>query len=225
VTESKAGVLFDLDGTLVDTNYLHTIAWSRALRVAKEWAPMNAIHRLVGMGGEDLLIELLGHDSSDARAARAGCYAPLIEEAVPFPGAADLLQELHRAGAIVALATSAPSDELRQMLAILDCDDNLDVITSADDVGRAKPSPEVFLKAMDAAEIDPRWALAVGDSVWDIQAARSAGIGCVGVESGGFSRHELNEEGALAVYRDVDELRQQWRTSPLGRLTAAMPTR
>ena len=125
----------------------------------------------------------------------------------------------------MALATSAPKDELEKVLAKLNADDALRLTTSADDVEKAKPAPDIFITAMDEADIDPHRALAVGDSIWDVQAARSAGIGCVAIESGGFSRHELSEEGALAVYRDVDELRQQWRTSPLGRLTAAMPTR
>lgn len=218
MSDRRAGVLFDLDGTLVDTNYLHTLAWSRALRDVGEWAPMNQIHRLVGMGGEDLLRELLGHDSPEARAARTTRYEPLIDEAVALPGASELLGELHRSGLILALATSSPGDELTRVLAVLDGACVFDVTTSADDAERAKPAPDVFLNAMETAAIDPQRALAVGDSIWDIQAARSAGIGCIGLESGGFSRHELSEEGALAVYRHVGDLGLQWRTSPLGQL-------
>lgn len=219
----RAGVLFDLDGTLVDTNYLHTLAWSRALREAGEWAPMNAIHRLVGMGADQLLPELLGHDSPEATAARARHYSDLVGDACAFPGAAQLLRSLHDRGLAVVLATSASSDELAVLRKLLDADDVIDTHTAGDDIDRSKPDPEVFLTAMRSAGIDPERALAVGDSVWDIQAARAAGIGCVAVESGGFSQHELAESGAARVYRDVDELRTQLHTSPLALIVPAVP--
>ena len=214
----RPGVLFDLDGTLIDTNYLHTLAWSRALGDAGEWAAMNAIHRLIGMGGDQLLFELLGHDSPAAAAARPRYYAELIGEARPFPGAARLLKTLHHQGVAVVLATSAPNDELAELRKVLDADDAVDTHTSGDDVEHSKPDPEVFTTAMRAGAVDPRRALAVGDSVWDIRAARAAGIGCIAVESGGFSQHELSEAGAISVYRDVNELLQQLYTSPLGLL-------
>jgi HAD superfamily hydrolase (TIGR01509 family) len=214
----RPGVLFDLDGTLIDTNYLHTLAWSRALRHAGEWAPMNAIHRLVGMGADQLLPHLLGHDSPEATAARPGHYDELIGDAAAFPGAAEILRTVHDRGLAVVLATSASDDELTVLRKILDADDAIDAYTSGDDIDRSKPNPEVFVTAMRVARIDPRRALAVGDSVWDIRAARAAGIGCVAVESGGFSQHELSEAGALAVYQDVDEFRRQLNTSPVALL-------
>jgi HAD superfamily hydrolase (TIGR01509 family) len=211
----RPGVLFDVDGTLVDTNYLHSLAWSRAFRDAGEWAPMNAIHRLIGMGGDQLVPELLGHDSPEAVAARPVRYKELIDEAHVFPGAADLLGHIHDRGVGVVLATSAPDDELLVLRAKLDADGVIDAQTTTDDINDSKPSPEVFLTAMKTASIDPERALAVGDSIWDVQAARAAGIGCVGVESGGFSQHELSEAGAIQVYRDVKELLQQLLTSPV----------
>ena len=214
-SQLRPGVLFDVDGTLIDTNYLHTLAWSRALWDAGEWAPMNAIHRLVGMGADQLLPELIGHDSPAAKKARPGHYGELIGDARAFPGAAHLLRTLHEAGLVVVLATSAPGDELAALRKILDADDAIDAQTNADDIKRSKPDPEVFITAMRAAGVDPQRSLAVGDSVWDIQAARAAGIGCIAVESGGFSQHELSESGAAAVYRDVDELRVRLQTSPL----------
>src|ERR1700691_1898926 len=116
----RAGVLFDMDGTLVDTNYLHCLAWSRALRDAGEWAPMNAIHRLIGMGGDQLVPELLGHDSPEAVAAPPDRYTGLIGEARVFPRAADLLGHIHDRGVGVVLATSAPDDELLVLRAKLD---------------------------------------------------------------------------------------------------------
>ena len=214
----RPGVLFDVDGTLVDTNYLHALAWSRALRDAGEWAPMNAIHRLVGMGGDQLVPELLGHDSPKATEARTARYSELIGDACAFPGAQRLLRRAHEAGLVVALATSAPSEELEVLLDKLDAKEAIDAQTTADDINDSKPAPEVFVTAMKTAHIDPQRALAIGDSVWDIQAARAAGIGCIAVETGGFSQHELSEAGALHVYQDVQEMFDQFWTTPLASL-------
>lgn len=214
----RPGILFDVDGTLVDTNYLHTLAWSRALDDAGEWAPMNAIHRLIGMGGDQLVPDLLGHDSPRAVQARPRRYRELLGDARAFPGASQLLRHAHDSGLAVVIATSSPAEELTALLKVLDADDAIDAQTNGDDVQDSKPSPEVFLTAMKAASIESARALAVGDSIWDIQAARAAGIGCVAVESGGFSQHELSEAGALHVYRDVKEILDQFETSPLAAL-------
>jgi HAD superfamily hydrolase (TIGR01549 family) len=214
----RPGVLFDVDGTLFDTNYLHTLTWSRAFADAGEWAPMNAIHRLVGMGSDQLVVELLGHESPEAVAARPKRYAELRGEARAFPGAAELLRECHTNDLAVVIATSAVSDELDFLLQRLQADDAIDATTTADDIEKAKPDPEVFVTAMRAGSIDPQRALAVGDSIWDIRAARAAGIGCIAVETGGYSEHELDEAGALHVYRDVQELLDQFYTSPLAAL-------
>lgn len=212
------GILFDLDGTLVDTNYLHTLAWSRALRDAGEWAPMNAIHRLVGMGGDQLVPELLGHSCDAAKERRPVRYREIMDDARALPGAAGLLRRCRDAGLRVVLASSSPADELEALRRLIGADDAMDASTTADDVERSKPAPEIFVTAMRAGGIDPGRALAVGDSVWDVKAARAAGVACVGVETGGFSNHELTEAGALHVYRSVEELLQQFQTSPLAAL-------
>ncbi|HEX4218603.1 MAG TPA: HAD family hydrolase [Acidimicrobiales bacterium] len=216
----RPGVLFDVDGTLADTNYLHTLAWSRALRDAGEWAPMNAVHRLIGMGGDQLVPTLLGHDSPQATAARPARYKELMSDARVFPGAHDLLWRLHREGVAVVVATSAPGEEVGPLLELLDAEGAIDATTTADDVTSSKPDPEVFLRAMELGSIDPERALAVGDSIWDIKAARAAGIGCLAVETGGFSQHELTESGAVRVYRDVQEVLDQFQTGPLRTLVA-----
>jgi len=218
MTRRRPGVLFDMDGTLMDTNYLHCLAWSRALRDVGEWAPMNAIHRLIGMGGDQLVPQLIGHDSPDATAARPRRYQELMSDIRAFPNARELLYRIHDLGLTVVLATSAPDDELAYLRKILDADPAIDGQTTADEVTQSKPDPEVFVKAMESASIDPGRALAVGDSVWDIRAARSAGIACITVETGGFSQHELSEAGSIRVYRDVSELLSQLHTSPLGSL-------
>ena len=212
---ARSGVLFDVDGTLVDTNYLHTLAWARAFDDVGEWAPMNAIHRLIGMGGDQLVPRLIGHDSPAASDRRAIRYRELIGEARTFPGAAELLHQVHDAGLAVVIASSAPRDELDAMLELIGAGDVIDATTSADDVTAAKPEPDVFHRAMDVGGIDPGRCIVVGDSIWDVQAARAASLPCLGVESGGFSAHELREEGALFVYRDVDELGSHFHLSAL----------
>lgn len=220
MTPGRAGVLVDCDGTLLDTNYLHALAWSRALRELGEWAPMNAIHRLVGMGGDQLVPELVGHDIDGADDVHDRYYADLKDDVRPFAKAGDFLHRLHDAGLVVVLASSASEDDLEDMRKVLDADDAIDETVNADDVERSKPDPQIFATARDKAGIDPDLVLAVGDSVWDVKAARAAGMGCVAVESGGSSRHELDEAGAIAVYRDVEELGAQLFTSPIAGLLA-----
>ncbi len=214
----RPGVLFDLDGTLVDTNYLHTLAWARAFEDAGEWVPMNAIHRLVGMGGDQLVPELLGHSSPEAVEARSAHYQDLFHDARAFPGGSELVHELHHRGLATVLATSSPAEELDAAMDLLSVRDVLDGVTTADDVEHSKPAPEVFCKAMEASGLDSSRTVAVGDSVWDVKAARAAGIACIGVESGGFSQHELSEAGALQVFRDVEEILQQLNATPLAQL-------
>lgn len=216
----RPGVLFDVDGTLVDTNYLHTLAWSRALHDAGEWAPMNAIHRLIGMGGDQLVPTLLGHACKAAARARPSRYKELMGDARAFPGAHDLLWRLQREGLAVVVATSAPDQELGPLLELLDADEAIAATTSADDIASSKPDPEVFVRAMTVGAVDPERALALGDSIWDIRAARAAGIGCIAIETGGFSQHELAEAGAVQVYRDVQEVLDQFRTGPIANLLA-----
>ncbi len=218
MNDSRAGVLFDVDGTLVDTNYLHTVAWARAFDDAGEWAPMNAIHRLVGMGSDRLVDKVLGHGSDEVAQAYKHRFQELMGDVKPFPAAAELLAHVHQAGLAVVLATSSPSADLEVFEKLLAADDAIDARTTADDVEQSKPGPDVFLAALRAGSIDPGLALVVGDSVWDVEAARAAGLGCVAVETGGFSRHELGEAGAVHVYRDVAEVLAQFRTGPLARL-------
>ncbi|MCU1346946.1 MAG: family hydrolase [Acidimicrobiia bacterium] len=215
MTTNRAGVLFDVDGTLADSNYLHTIAWARTLAEIDEWAPMHAIHRLVGAGGNEFTTRLLGRSEPKANEIENERFLELQPEVRLFPGARELLMELHREGLAVVLATSAPQKLLDAMIKLLDVGDALTAVTSADDVEHAKPEPDVFLAALAAGSVDPKRCVVVGDSIWDVQAADAAGLGCIGLESGGFSRHELSEEGALAVYRNTQHLLDQWRLSPL----------
>jgi HAD superfamily hydrolase (TIGR01509 family) len=210
--------LLDVDGTLVDTNYLHTLAWSRALRDVGESVPMNVIHRLVGMGGDQLTLRLFDRVDDQMAQGWRRHYEQLLGEVRPFPGAAELLRCVHDAGLAVVLASSSPEEHVEAMVDLLGVAGVVDSVTSANDATTSKPAPDIFEAALDAGHVDPGRALVVGDSVWDVRAGRSAGLGAIAVESGGFSRHELAEEGATAVYRDVQELLHQWRTSPMALL-------
>lgn len=209
-------ILFDVDGTLVDSNYLHTLAWSRAIRLADAWAPMNAIHRLIGMGSDSLLQTLLGREDESIAAGWKAEYDKLIVEVQPFPSAADLLGDLSNAGLGVALATSAPAEHLGQMIELLGIADIIDFSTNSDDVSKAKPDPEIFITSMRRGRGDLRTTFVVGDSTWDVEAAKAARLPCIAVESGGFSEAELRDAGAISVYKDVDALHSDLESSPLG---------
>ena len=200
---ARAGVLLDLDGTLVDTNYLHTLAWSRALADVGEWAPMHAIHHLIGAGSDQLVRRLCGHEVPGATEAHAERYRELMGEARVFPGARETLQRWHAEGLAVVLASSAPRDELEPMLALLDLDGVLDGVTSADDVDRSKPHPDVLHAALAAGGVDATQAVLVGDSVWDVEAARRAGLTTLAVETGGVCAADLLAAGAAQVFHDI----------------------
>jgi HAD superfamily hydrolase (TIGR01549 family) len=203
----RAGVLVDLDGTLVDTNYLHTLAWARALAEVGAWAPMCAIHHRIGMGSDLLVEALLGRSDPAAVDARARHYRQLMGEARAFPEAADVLRAWHEQGLAVVIASSSPRDELDAMLRLLDAGDAIDAVTSADDVDRSKPHPDVLAAALQAGSVDAERAVVVGDSVWDVHAARRAGLPAVGVETGGTAKADLLAAGAVEVHAEIGAFR------------------
>ncbi len=209
----------DVDGTLVDSNYHHTLAWSRALRDHGEDAHLAAIHRLVGMGSTDLLQSLIGRADEAVKKSWRSHFDALLPEIRAIDGAGQLLHALHDRGLVVVLATSSPEDLLHDLLTHVDGTDVVDVVITADDVDQAKPNPDIFEVALDRADLTSDGALALGDSVWDVEAARRAGVGTVAVETGGFSHFELEHAGALAVYRDAALLAEQLASSPIAHLT------
>lgn len=208
-------VLFDIDGTLVDTNYLHAIAWRRGFADTGFDVPTAWIHQRIGMSGSRLMEELVGEEREDTKAAWQRHFDDLKPEIRAFQGAADLLREVHRRGMRVVLASSSEEEDLEALLNALGADDAIDCVTSAGDVEEAKPSPEVFEVAMEKASCDPDRTIVVGDTVWDVAAAKRAGLPCVCVLTGGIARSELEVAGALAVYRDVGELLAGLEDSPL----------
>jgi HAD superfamily hydrolase (TIGR01549 family) len=209
------GVLVDVDGTLVDSNYHHTIAWSRALRDHGYNARLAAIHRLVGMGSSQLLETLVGHNHEAIAKTWRRHFDELLPEVFVLDRADELLRELHDRGLTVVLATSSPEDLLDAFQEKIGAIEAVDVVVTASDVDEAKPEPDVFEAALAKADLERDRAMVLGDSVWDAQAAKRAGLACVALETGGFSRAELESDGVSAVYRDPADLLDHLDDSPL----------
>jgi HAD superfamily hydrolase (TIGR01549 family) len=210
--------ILDIDGTLVDTNYHHAIAWFRAFRQHGEALPVWRIHRHIGMGGDQLVESLCGErveeeKGDDIRAAEKALYMALIDEVEPFAGARELIHELKERGHAVVLASSAKPDEVDHYLDLLDARDVVDAWTDSGDVEATKPEPDLVHAAKDKAGGGD--AVMVGDTTWDCEAAGRAGIQTVAVLTGGFSEAELREAGAVAVFGSIEELRARVRKTPL----------
>ena len=180
---------------------------------------MSAIHRLIGMGSDQLIEELVNHESEEASDGHTAQFEKLMPEIKAFPDAAEILAEVHKRGAKVVLASSASESELEAMLeAIEPAEDSIDHIVKKDDVEESKPAPDIFRAAIEGADLDPRSSLVVGDTVWDIEAAKKCDLAVVGVLTGGISRQELEEAGAIAVYEDVAHLLRELDDSPIAKL-------
>jgi HAD superfamily hydrolase (TIGR01549 family) len=211
--------LLDVDGTLVDTNYHHALAWYRALRRNGELVPVWRIHRHIGMGGDHLVKALCGDEveeakGEDIRDAEKAEYMELIDEVVPLEGARELIEDLKGRGLDVVLASSAKPDEVEHYLDLLDARELADGWTTAGDVDATKPEPDLVRSALEKAGAHD--AVMVGDSTWDCEAARRAGVATVAVLTGGFSEAELRDAGAVDVYGSIEELRNSldgWLTS------------
>lgn len=215
--EEKAAIL-DIDGTLVDTNYQHAIAWYRALREFGATPPIWRIHRGIGMGGDQLVEHLVGEDfekdrGDDVRAAEKGFYKELIDEVEPMEGATDLVKELKDRGITVILASSAKEDEVDHYLDLLGIRDIVDGWTTSADVEATKPEPDLVEAAVEKAGGVP--SIMVGDSTWDCEAAARAELRTIAVLTGGFSEEELKEAGAGVVFESVKELTERLDETPL----------
>jgi HAD superfamily hydrolase (TIGR01549 family) len=207
-------VLLDVDGTLIDANYHHAIAWYRAFREHGILLPVWRIHRHVGMGGDQLIPALAGEDVdqeaiSEARSAE---YARLIGEVSPLDGARDLIVDLKERSRTPFLASSSPQAELDHYLDLLDARELVEGWTTDDDVESTKPEPDLVRAALDKLGTDD--ALLVGDTPWDIEAARKAGLEAVTVITGGFSEQELRDAGAAEVFESLTELRRHLDEPP-----------
>jgi HAD superfamily hydrolase (TIGR01549 family) len=216
---ADAAAILDVDGTLVDSNYQHAIAWYRAFRDHGHTLPVWQIHRHIGMGGDQIVTALLGEvaEREEGDAIRAGetqHYMATIDEVQPLPGARDLIVDLKERGRRVVLASSAKPEEVDHYLDLLEARDLADHWTTAGDVKRTKPNPDLVLAAMQ--KLDGALAMMVGDSTFDCKAARAAGIETLAVLTGGFSAQELFDAGALSVFDSIEELRERLSATVLG---------
>ncbi|MEU6597670.1 HAD family hydrolase [Streptomyces flaveolus] len=212
--------VFDVDGTLVDTNHLHVVTWWEAFRQAGHEVPMHAVHRAVGLGSADLVAHLLGDDrdpdqDAELSAAHTALYGQYFDRLPALPGAGELLRRLHGDGWTVVLATSASGAELGALRRAIDADDAIAATASADDVREGKPAPEPVEHALELAGVPASRAVFVGDTVWDMRAGSKAGVRCVGVLCGGIPRADLEEAGAEEVYADPADLLARLADSPL----------
>ncbi len=209
-----ATAILDIDGTLVDTNYHHAIAWYRAFRQQGLVLPLWRIHRHIGMGGDQLVAALAGEgfdreQGDDVRAAETVLYTELIGEVQPLAGARALMEDLKGAGHTVVLASSAKPTELEHYLTLLDARSLADDWTDSGDVERTKPEPDLVLAALEKAKAEPKDGVMIGDSTWDCRAAKAARVRSIGVLTGGFSEAELLEAGASKVFASVEDLRSR----------------
>jgi HAD superfamily hydrolase (TIGR01509 family) len=211
--------LLDVDGTLVDTNYQHALAWYRAFRGLGETMPLHRIHRHIGMGGDQLVAALAGdafeREHGDAvREAEGEQYAALIGEVAVLPGARALLERLRERGHAVVLSSSAKPHDIDHYLDLLEARELVDGWTTSGDVERTKPAPDLITAALERAGGGP--AVMVGDSTWDCEAAQRADVPSIGVLTGGFSEQELLDAGASCVFTDLPRLLASFDRTPLG---------
>jgi HAD superfamily hydrolase (TIGR01549 family) len=210
--------ILDVDGTLVDTNYHHTLAWLRAFREHDVSLPAWRVHRHIGMGGDLLVGALAGEEVEKAkgdaiRESETRLYGQLIGEVVAFEGARELISDLKERGHDVVLASSAKQDEVDHYLDLLNARELADAWTTSADVEATKPEPDLVIAAMEKAR--DLSAVMVGDSTWDVEAAARAEVKTIAVLTGGFSEAELRQAGAAVVFDSLRALRENLDSTPL----------
>ena len=215
---SEAAIL-DVDGTLVDTNYHHALCWYRAFRERDVVVPMWRLHRHVGMGGDKYVAAVAGDDVEERlgdglRDRWEELFDEAIDEVVPFDGAREFIVDLKERGLTVVLASSSIEAHLDHFLDLLDVRDVADAWTMKDDVESSKPDPDLVATALEQAGTHD--AVMVGDTPWDVESAKRAGIETICVLTGGFGEAELRAAGAASVFDSVAELRRRLDASPLG---------
>lgn len=209
MADPQDAILFDIDGTLVDSTYHHAFAWHRAFTRYDVDVPMWRVHRTIGMGGDKLVAEVAGQDVEDRlgdqlRDAWSEEYEPVEAEVDPFPGAADLIRKLSAEGFVVALASSGEKKFSEHALESLGVGDEVQTLVTSADVEDSKPDPDLIGVTLD--KVQPARAVFVGDTPYDVEAASRAGIGCVALLTGGFGKSELEEAGAILVVDALTEL-------------------
>jgi HAD superfamily hydrolase (TIGR01509 family) len=207
--------LVDVDGTLVDSNYQHALAWWRAFRDCGRQVPIARLHKLIGMGSDQLLDEVVGGPDEELERRSGERFRELRDEVVPLPGAPDLLRGLHDHGFVVVLATSGREDDVRHMRELLGADEWISAGVNSSEIEESKPAPDIFQLALERSGADADHTFVIGDTGWDIDAAGRCGLPCIAVTTGGWSRLDLEHRGAVAVYEDVADLHRNLASSPL----------
>jgi HAD superfamily hydrolase (TIGR01509 family) len=211
MSEARIAVL-DVDGTLVDSNYQHALAWYRAFRSLGETYPIWRIHRLIGMGGDQLVAALGGDEveeriGDEARKRWVREADPLMAEAALLPGARELIVALKDRGRRVVLASSGKPHHVERALDLLDAREIADAWTTSEDVERTKPAPDLLQVAFQKiGEPLDAPSVVIGDSVYDVEAAKNAGMPALVVRSGGFGDDELRDAGAIAIFDTPGDL-------------------
>nr|WP_236782958.1 HAD family hydrolase [Arthrobacter sp. QXT-31] len=226
-TDRRKGVLFDVDGTLIDSAYIHTLAWWHAFRQSGYDVPMARIHRCVGMGGARLVDTLLpdsrNKDEVDEAvlSAHSGVFGTYWPSLRPLDGARDLVVQCSESGLAVALASSARQQDLTALRTALSADSFIHAATSANDAENSKPEPDILVAALKAVGVEASEAVYVGDAVWDVMAANALGMPTIALTCGGTSEAELLSVGAAEVYAGPRELLENLGSSAIGKLLAA----
>lgn len=223
MSSARSGVLFDVDGTLVDTTFLHAVCWAEALRQHGHVVPMADVHHLIGMSGDRLLDVVLGENrdrdaDEELEDAHLTLYRQHWGRLVPLPGAAKLLHACAERGLSVVLASSASAEELSALTSALDADDAITEATSSADADSGKPAPDILQAALEQSGLAADRVVFVGDAVWDGEAAKRAGVSFIGVTCGGTPEPKLREAGAIEVWQHPAQLLEQLADSAIGRL-------
>ncbi|MEA2232574.1 MAG: hypothetical protein QOD83_2390 [Solirubrobacteraceae bacterium] len=211
--------ILDIDGTLIDSNYQHAIAWYRAFRLHGITIPVWRCHRAIGMGGDQLVPYLAGdgfeeQEGDTVRIEEHALYQQLIHEVQPFAGARGLIEDLKARGSKVVLASSGKAEDVARYLDLLDARELADGWTDSGSVQHTKPAPDLVEAALKLVDSDE--GVMIGDSTWDCEAAKAVGVDTIAVRTGGFGADELREAGAIAVFESIAELRERLAETPFG---------
>lgn len=213
-----AALVLDVDGTLLDTVYLHVLAWWESFLAVGYEVSCVDIHRAIGRGSADVVETLVGTADQRVVDGHSERWAPLRERCLPFHDVSELIRAAAGRGLQVVYCTSGSEEDTADFRRKIGCDDVVAAVVNAGDVPQSKPAPDIVHAALDAVGVAPERAVMVGDTVYDVRAAAAAGVACIGVMCGGIGERELQEAGAVAVYGNPSALLEGLEASPVGRL-------